>query len=304
MSYTAKLTVILFSLLSGFRGVAQEEFAWWNQLHNWDGVSHWAIYMKLSSRYMGPNALPIPAHTRALISEKPYVSTAAGMFSAPGDQTWTSELKAGIPFGGRVQVDAWGTPAEYFINDTLTRNERVVRYADSRGFATGDIWFSTTILVMKATEKRPDLTFRFGFKTASGSRLTFARYTDTPGYFFDLSAGKAFGGMAGKEERGRLYALAGFYAYQTFDDQHPQNDAYLYGIGASWIPFSKLKVSADFSGYSGYFNNGDRPKIVRAALEYPFGHSTFFIQQTIGLQDFPYYGTVSGILFTFAGSKN
>jgi hypothetical protein len=39
---------------------AQENFSWWNELHNWDGLSPWEGYLIVSPDFFGPNALPVP----------------------------------------------------------------------------------------------------------------------------------------------------------------------------------------------------------------------------------------------------
>jgi hypothetical protein len=97
---------------------------------------------------------------------------------------------------------------------------------------------------------------------ASGTNLGDARFTDGPGYYFDLSAGR---NIAVDNSILRFYAMAGFYAYQTFDVEHLQNDCILYGAGAD-LHFKNFLFSQSIAGYTGYLNIDDKPIVYRVSL--------------------------------------
>ncbi len=292
--------ILFLGLFAKSEIAAQIDYHWWNVKHNFDGYTHWPEYLTLSPAYMGPNALPVPEHTMAEIGSKPRIESSLSAFFGKGDNTFSNNLKISIPLREIVQIDVYGVPVEYFFNDTITRDERAIRYRDSRGTAFGDIYFSTNVLLMKQKDNRPDISFRFAFRTASGSNLECARYTDTPGYFFDVSAGKSFP-SGGEVERIRLFAMAGFYVWQTYYPLHPQNDAFLYGIGGRFNLSPQFTLHSDFSGYIGYLNNGDRPMILRTKAVMKYNKISYLLSHTYGLIDYPYHGISSGIIYNFAG---
>ena len=53
---------------------AQKDYTWWNEQHNWDGFRHWTSYTKLTSKYMGPNALPVPDSKKGIFNKRDYIS--------------------------------------------------------------------------------------------------------------------------------------------------------------------------------------------------------------------------------------
>ena len=157
----------------------------------------------------------------------------------------------------------YGVAFERYAFSEEIRDERIARDKDGEGTAIGDFYFSTLIQVSK-NRKFPNTLFRFAAKTASGNQLEAARYTDSPGYFFDLSFSKQFGNSITGELR--PFGLAGFYSWQTNDEQNLQNDALMYAIGADFLKKGWL-FSASWSGYSGYKNRRDRPMQLNFNLE-------------------------------------
>ena len=298
----SRIFIVVFPVLFfiSVRAYTQVDYAWWNAKHQWDGSTHWSAYINLSPRFLGPNALPVPENQGVGVCDYPQLKFAANAFFMKGDKTFSNDLHLSVPLKNVVQIDLWSVTAEYFENDTLTRDERAVRFKDSKGIAFGDIYFATKVILFKQNEIRPDLSFRFAFKTASGSGLEYARYTDTPGYFFDVTAGKSFD-LKSIEDRLKVFAMAGFYAYQTYDILHPQNDAFLFGLGCEYKLKPEVRLITDLSGYYGYFNNGDRPIVLRSKLMFPFRKLDGFIGATYGLHDFEYLGFSFGIIYNLAG---
>jgi hypothetical protein len=296
------VTLLLFGLFYFHSASAQIDYAWWNAKHNWDGFTHWSAYMKLVPAFMGPNALPVPEFSFPDIPTKPQLVTGVSTYLGKGDFTVDNNLKITIPLKDIVKIDIWGVTAEYFKNDTITRDERIIRHYNSEGLAFGDVYFSTTVILISEQLHRPGLSFRFAFRTASGKDLAYARYTDTPGYFFDITAGKSLT-LNSRENALRFYGMAGFYAWQTYDILHPQNDAFLYGIGLRWNPPRSFSIAADWSGYVGYMNSGDRPMVFRSKILFPFTTSELFVGHVMGIHDYPYFGINCGFLFNFGLSN-
>jgi hypothetical protein len=190
-----------------------------------------------------------------------------------------------VPFAqSRIAVEIYGVIAEHFAFSEEIRNERFARIEDGKGFAVGDLYFSTLIQLSK-DRKFPNTLLRMACKTASGNQLDGARYTDSPGYFFDLSFSKE----VAKTEKGmfRPFGLAGFYSWQTNDELNLQNDAFMYALGADYER-NNLMLSASWSGYSGYKNERDKPMQLNFELRKDYNGKAFRIQYINGLRDWEY----------------
>ena len=277
--------------------IAQDNYEWWNKKHNWDGVSSWSSYLIYSPAYFGPNALPVPEIRDGSIKKRINLETRSDMHLSRGDNTFDLFLKLDVPlFDGKVAIEAFGVPFEVYEMDTVTRDERAVRDRDAEGTAVGDLYVSTKIQLLRDYKGWPDLMLGITLRTASGNSLGDARYTDAPGYYFDLSAGKSY--EIGNTLFIRPFAMLGFYVYHTNREDWRQNDAFLYGLGLSAYS-QQWKFSASWGGYKGYFNDGDAPMVARANVLYKFKklHLKLAFQQ--GLHDFKYSSVRIGTVILF-----
>ncbi len=273
-----------------------EDFSWWNTIHHWDGHTSWEQYMTISPSFMGPNALPVPDIQNAKLSDEIQVEQLAGYQFSTGDKTKDLFSRIYIPLHeDRVGLELYVVPIETFEMDTATRDVRAARTRSGKGSAGGDIYFSTHIAILSGKEKWPDISLELAFRSASGTRLRDARYTDAAGYFMDLSFGKNIFLNKEKEFTLRPYVMGGFYSYQTYDIQHLQNDALLYGAGLDFNS-KKISISQQFGGYSGYLNIGDKPMIYRAIFKYKNKFVDWKLWYQWGLNDFPYQGIRAGII--------
>lgn len=289
--------IFLFIALFTSPAFSQADYSWWNKKHNWDGVSSWSKYLTYSPAYFGPNALPVPEIRNGLIQKRINLETMSDMHLSRGDNTFNFFLKLDVPlFNGRVAIEAFGVPFEVYEMDTITRDERAARDRDGKGTAVGDLYLSTKIQLLRDHKQWPDLMLGITLRTASGNSLGDARFTDAPGYYFDLSAGKSY--AIGSTFFIRPYGMVGFYVWQTNDDLHFQNDAILYGLGAS-LYNKTVEFNFKYGGYKGYLNNGDAPMVFRANANYkwPKTHLKLSFQQ--GLQDFKYSTISLGAVFFF-----
>jgi len=121
-----------------------------------------------------------------------------------------------------------------------------------------------------------------------------ARYTDTPGYFFDLSISKAL--HLSEQLSIRPYGSVGFYCWQTYDESNPQNDAYMYSAGADLSRQSWL-LSASCSGYSGYKKEKDKPLQLNLGLRKDLERTAFRVQYLHGLRDWEYKTVKMSVIF-------
>jgi len=277
-----------------------QDYSWWNEKHNWDGYTHWTSYLIFSPKYMGPNALPVPEVRKGNLSENRSLELSVDGHFSRGDQTANLFTRLFLPlFSDRIGLEISYIPFEVYRTDTLTRDLRRSREYDPRGIQSGDVYFSTLIHLVKEQDRVPDLMISINIKTASGTGIDGARHTDSPGYFFDASAGKNIYIGEGTLKYLRVYAMLGFYVYQTNLDNHRQNDAFQYGAGCD-LNFGKLQMDHQLGGYLGYLDNGDHPMVYRMNLSYTLNPRFDLIcrfQQ--GFFDYPYSSIRAGTVINF-----
>ena len=266
-----------------------QDYNWWNDLHNWDGVTHWSQYMKLAPAYMGPNALPVPEIKNPLMSMNPGVSIAYENHFSKGDKTNNAYAEIFLPlFSDKVGLNLNIVPLEHYRMDEATRDLRISRDFDGEGYASGDLYIATYIKILQDKQSLPDMLLTINLRTASGNNLNAARYTDTPGYWFDLSMGKEFKLNSSKIKSITQYGMIGFYVWQTNIINYYQNDALLYGIGND-ILFKKIEICNSIGGYRGYLGNGDRPMVYRLAIRSKFESIfNYELRYQQGINDFQY----------------
>ncbi len=290
----------LLMLVVTISSAQEDDYTWWNIKHNWDGVTHWTRYLIYSPAYMGPNALPVPEIREGLLKKRISLETRAELNFSRGDNTQNLFLKLRFPFfKGRIAVELYGVPVEHFTMDTITRDERRGRDLNPEGFAVGDLNIGTLIQILRDQGNWPDILLGLTFRVPSGGNLSNARYTDAPGYFFDLSLGKSF--KIGQKLSIRPFFMGGFYVWHTNDENLRQNDAFLYGTGVS-LYNARFEWNVKYGGYKGYIGNGDSPMVIRMNGLYKFKNIHLKLGYQQGLQDFNYSTIRVGAIFYFRTS--
>jgi hypothetical protein len=260
--------IIFLAIIASFSThlIAQEDFTWWGEKHNWDGFRHWTAYTKLTSKFMGPNALPVPDSKKGILPNQTTLKLAGEGHFSDGDNTQNLFSSFYLPmFSERIGLQLEMVPIEFYKMDDKTRDERISREFVSEGRTVGDLYIATFIQLTKDHKKLPDMVLGINFKTASGANLDAARFTNTPGYFFDLSASKEITFNSKRISSIRPHALAGFYVYQTYLENNYQNDAFMYGLGID-VDSKKVTYEVSLNGYVGYLNEGDRPMVARLGI--------------------------------------
>ncbi len=293
------LLIILIIIFSSSGIFAQTDYSWWNNTQQWNGVSSWTNYMIRSPYYMGPNALSIPFSEKGRVGEKVTFRFYGDYYYQKGDNTTDIGGRLVVPVSkGKVAIEAWGTLFEYYKMGEDVAIERRARHRYPSGFAIGDAYFATVVQLIR-NKKFPDMALRIGLRTASGNHLDDARYTDTPGYFFDLSFGQDF--MKNQKQSLSWNAMIGFYSWQMSVPEYQQDDAVLFGAGLDYS-FYNTMLSVSVAGYSGYFGNQsviiinknkpvafrDRPVVLRMNAQHQFGNYLFGIRLQAGIHDFLY----------------
>lgn len=277
---------------------AQDPFEWWNTTHNWDGVTHWTRYLIISPAFMGPNALPVPEMNQARISNELSFEARGDVHWGKGDRTQNLFTRLYVPLAkSRVGVEMFYVPIEWYRLSPETRDARRAREQDAEGVAAGDVYFGTTIQVVSEARKPswPSISVGMFAKTASGTHLFNARYTDAPGYYFDAQVGKDLLRDRPKAQL-RLYGMVGFYVWQTYSTVFLQNDAFSFGAGAS-LRHGSWQFTQDLAGYIGYIDNGDKPLVARSVLAYRFPRFTYQLRYQAGLHDFPFHTLGLSIIY-------
>jgi hypothetical protein len=92
--------------------------------------------------------------------------------------------------------------------------------------------------------------------------------------------------------------MTGLYVWQTNDDIHFQNDAFLYGVQGG-MQFRNIIFEPYIKGYAGFFNNGDKPLLGGLFIHYVHGKKKWSIQWEDGWIDFPFQTISFSAQFTF-----
>ena len=294
-----KLLPLLICLLL-LNPVYSQDFGWWNQKHNWDGVTHWTNYLIIAPEFMGPNALPVPEIKTGQLDSGNAFTLAAETHLSTGDDTYNlfADLRLRL-FSNRVKLAFQMVPVEYYMMDTITRDYRRTRDRDGKGFSSGDVYIGTHIQLIRNHQYLPDILLGIQLKTASGGNLGAARFTDSPGYYFDLSTGKNFVFVGSSLKQIRAYVMMGFYVWQTFNDERYQNDAILYGFGLDFH-INKYLIKNGLGGYLGYIGRGDSPQVYRFEIHSQYNQKLNGIFRfQAGLNDFKYRSLSLGAHYRF-----
>lgn len=227
-------------------------------------------HIVITPGFMGPNALPVPEIKTGKIPSKLNLEVAFENHTSDGDKTNNFYTELFVPLqANKVGLFVSVVPIEFYKVDDATLLDRKIETTEGTGNAGGDIYVGTYIQLLQNHKSLPDLLLTINLRTASGTKLEEARYSDAPGYFFDLSAGKEIPLSSSFLSSMRLYAMGGLYVYQTHRTDFRQNDAILYGAGID-LNFNKFVFKNAFGGYSGFVRDGDRPALVRSTLQTNF----------------------------------
>ena len=282
-----KKIILLILCIAPLLSISGEDYTWWNKLHGWEtGMPGWRSFLHISPGYMGPNALPVPEVKKGIVTAGNNVEFGLDFHFMKGDPTQDIFAKYYRSFAeNKVAIELYGVIVEHYAMSAYIRDERNARDFDGKGFTNGDLYFSTLIQVIKG-KKFPDTMFRMACRTASGNQLDGARYTDAPGYFFDLSFSKEYEGR--NEKMSFLpFASVGFHSWQINDEINMQNDTYMYGVGGEF-KWSRWTVSNSLSGYSGYKKIHDKPMVYTIDLNHSYKNQTIRLQYLYGLRDWNY----------------
>lgn len=286
-----KLLLYIF-LLKVFFTQAQTQQQW-EQLVEWDGVSHFSKYILFNAGHMGPNALPVPSITSGNIDSMSYLGTSGQLHFSKGDKTQNINIYGNFCLAKNlVSVEVAWIPVEFFKTSDAIKMERHVyyqNYHDKR--AKGDVLFSTHINLLNKWRVKSQLSLRAGVRlpASSSKGMAAARFIDATSYWVDVSMGKQI------NKRIKWMCMAGLFVWQINKDDLKQDDAFLFGTGFEWNK-NNWKLQTYIAGYLGYMaNSGDKPIVIRMNAEKRFAKTSLFFCVQQGIHDFKYTSAETGV---------
>lgn len=286
------LTFSIFFLLNTKAQTAD----WWADNVQWDGVTHWTRYLIYSPGYFGPNALPVPEIGNGSIDSVNSVGLSGNFHFSKGDNTQNIKLTGNFCIAkNKVSIDLVYIPVEWFQVDHATKTMRRVYYKNYYDKKTdGDMYVNIVLQLLNKWRKHIHLAGRIGLRIPASSAYGAARYTDAPAYYFDISAAKPLSATSPL----KIVAMAGFYAWQTNDDDLFQDDALLLGLGLEYNK-NKWRLQLNNCAYYGYRANRDDPMVMRAGIERSFKRITGALRFQQGLHHFDYSSVEVGARYRF-----
>lgn len=241
--------------------------------------------MQYSPRYFGANAFPLPELMGGKLSSRWEVELRGEYHKMPGDKTKDVYARAYVPIaGGKAAVTVSGVIREWYKTSEAVRDERSAADVTPYNPSWGDIIVNCYYQVWQ-NEKWMDIIASANIKTASGTRLSDARFTDAANYWFDVNLGRDL--WKNDKASIRMEGLMGFYCWMTNRMDKRQNDAFSYGIGLRGN-YRNFSLRGDYSGFVGYIGNGDRPMVLRMKLEYELKKNILSMGYKHGFQDYLY----------------
>lgn len=294
-----KYFVIVLVLIVG-RSQAQD-FAWWAKLVKWDGVTPWQRYIITNPAYMGPNALPVPFISNGSIDSINSVGLTGNIHFSKGDNTQNLAVYGNYCLVKDViSFDFFWVPYEHYqLSHEIKEKRHVFSHYYYDNSAQGEIHLNTNIQLFKKWRDYVHIALRIGYRLPTSNGLGSARFTDAPGYYFDLSTAKPFH----KESCWKVIGMTGLYVWQTNLDGRRQNDAFLFGGGLEWNPV-RWHIQLYGTGYLGYMDDlGDKPILFRVNIERKGRRVNEILKFQQGLSNFEYSSIEAGLRYNFKNKQ-
>ena len=217
-------------------------------------------------------------------------------FTANTAVYWTFVLVKDV-----ISFEIYDVPYEYFNQSHALKSERNVYYYNYNDHkAHGDIILHTKIQLLKKWQPKINLLFRIGYRFPSSTDYGAARYTDAPGYSFDISTGIPFA----KNKKWIFKAMAGLYTWQVNEERYEQNDAVLLVAGTKYYN-KNFNFEFYAAGYLSYLRERkDKPIVLRMGFEQKLNRSSVFIKLQQGIHQFRYSSFESGYRVFFPVKLN
>ena len=220
-----------------------------------------------------------------------------GTLGERGDD-YTTDIYARLTvplFSPRVNLVIYGPLYEFFHSGPSVHPLRRLPYKEDVDYHTpGDIYISTEIQALLQERHGLDMALRAVLKTATGDRYEYARYYDSPGYFFDAAFARSF--AVSDLISFRVALSSGFLCWQT--DNGRQNDAVMYGASAC-VNVGSVMLEAQYGGYVGWEQDGDAPMSMRVDAAWAIGDFSLKAGWHMGFHDWPFHQLRFGLEYRF-----
>ncbi|MBQ8052171.1 MAG: hypothetical protein IJ197_11475 [Bacteroidaceae bacterium] len=264
----------------------------------------------VSPEYFGPNAFPVPEVMDGRVEGDLRMEVAGDYFNGRhGGHTTDISLRVNIPlWTRRANLSVWMPVTEWWRNTEANLRRCHVEEENlagaKKGHVPGDVYVSVDMHLLTERGWRPDWVVRAALKTASSNYFYWARYYDSPGYFFDTSVAKSWDVGHSKQwgHNVRLALSTGFLCWQT--DNGRQDDAVQYGVMVKWENryFDLAQSLAGYSGWEHSASHGgelahDRPAVLRTDVAFHVKKFDIVSSYVYGLRDYPYHQVRLGLAY-------
>jgi hypothetical protein len=219
---------------------------------------------------MGYNALPALRNADPAIGPDLEVEVSATVqvssLIAARDAAATPYFRVTVPFHDVAAIELDGVPLELFQVSSETQARLGAR--QRAGITPGDIRVGARFLLLNERRQRPALGVQLIVKTTTGKGLDALRFTNAPGYIFDLLAGKDL--LAARPVALRALAKVGFLAWQVGEGR--QDDAVDFGATLRAGFASGVSLAAELRGYAGW-REDDEPVVLGITASVPAARS-------------------------------
>ena len=264
-------------------------------------LSSLSVPSKIAPAYFGPNAFPVPemsdGTTSARWKAELYTDHFFGTLGERGDD-YTADIFARLTiplFSPRVNLVVYGPLYEWFHSGPSVNHLRRLPYEGDVDYHTsGDLYVSTEFQTLLQKKHGVDMAVRAVLKSASGDRYEYARYYDSPGYFFDATFGRSF--SLTDIVAFRVAVSGGFLCWQT--DNGRQNDAVMYGALAA-LSAGPFSLKTQYGGYVGWEQDGDAPMTLRVDADWGFADFHIKAGWQYGFNDWPFHQLRFGLEYRF-----
>jgi hypothetical protein len=259
------------------------------------GSGHINQWLQIAPAKLGPNSLPVPMMDYARLDSVSNLELGVHTHFMNGDKAVNSYFSFyWAPVPERVVVQIWGFPTETFHTENFVRDERQIYYDDT-GWITqnGDIWFSTSLQLIKGRKKFPDLVFGYSHKTTLG-RADQGRFTDGGAENYYAAFGKSVYPKGKFLTEIRFGLMLGYYIWQTNKVEMAQDEGILFQTGVE-LKHHKWLWKNEFGGYNAYdayryigVRGSNDPLIVRSNLLKQGKRLNYKAEYQFGLHDYHY----------------
>lgn len=159
-----------------------------------------------------------------------------------GDQTSVAVIGVRMGVGKMVEVQLEGAVRHFLdVKEQITGPVPPQLSGSNSTNDTGDFSIFTKVRIIRETEKRPGLAFRFGFQMPNSNQIR----------GIGANTSNLYAGLIVQKHIGRLnlYGNAGIAILQSPTQTFSQNDVITYGLAAIYSAHPRLNIVGEVAGH-------------------------------------------------------